>query len=510
MSDTRRRARIRAVAAGMLLLVLASCSTRDDVASDPTPAGTPEPTAEWGEWITVDEMVTPVGTVDDIVLVAGLGTSTVIAFERGTGDEQWRIGGDDSVGGSWTEPASAGNAVLFDDEHVYTQRASEDGALVAYDIADGSESWRYDPGELDDCAPTHTWSLSWSQVGTYEIGEHGRLFLSHPEMAAPGCHAGPNATHPGSPAMVIVDASTGEQEGAPERVSGTSIPGMTSPGLSSEYVYTPYELQGSVNIVRRSIETGDEAFAMLDYPADPSILEFSPSITDMGSDTFHIHYMGGGSVEARVDQWATDLMDMGNVSTNDLDYRIPCEYRMQRSASDQLYCLILTSSPDPDNTPAFTVGEVDSEQGVLRDGHPLEFPAVLVEDRYVGDEYYGIVTDPQTVAEDALIPAAMTGTEHNGVVLPSERGLAAFDLGSAEQRWSWNSDTGGVVAPHVVPGVDEVVIGLGETAVSLDARTGEQLWEMPTDGPVFGLADTIVVADFETSTTRVRTTVPLL
>lgn len=508
MPVARRRVRNRLAAAGALLLVLSACSTRDDPADEPTPSKAPSPTAQWSEWIEVDELVAPIGVVDDIVLVSGIGTSTVIALDRTTGDEEWRLGEGSSVDESWDEGSTAGSAVLFDDEHVYTQRGSENGALVAYDLADGSESWRYDPGELDDCAPTDTWSLSWSQVGTYEIGAHDRLFLSHPEMADPGCHAGPNATHPGSPAMVALDASTGEAEAAPVTVSGTSIPGMTNPGLSGQYTYTPYELQGSVNIVRRSIETGEEAFAMLDYPDDPTTLEFSPSITDMGADTFHILYMGGHSVEAKVDRWAVDSMDTGDVSTRDLDYQVPCEYRMHRSSSDQLYCLLLTSSPDPADTPAFRVGEVDAEQGMLRDDHPLEFPSVLIGDHYTGDEYYGVVTDPQTVENDALISATVTGTEHNGIVLPSEGGLAAFDLGSAEQRWSWDSGIGGVVAPHVVPGVDEVIIGLGDTAVSLDARTGEQLWEMPTDGPVFGLAETIVVADFETSTTRVRTTVP--
>lgn len=509
MPVARRRVRSRLAAAGALLLVLSACSTRDEPADDPTPSNAPSPTAQWGEWIEVDELVTPVGAVDDTVLVSGLGTSTVIAFDRATGDEQWRLGGGASVDESWDEGSTAGSAVLFDDEHVYTQRGSEDGSLVAYDIANGTESWRYDPGELDDCAPTDTWNLSWSQVGTYEIGEHSRLFLSHPEMADPGCHAGPNATHPGSPAMVALDASTGEAEAAPVTVSGTSIPGMTDPGLSGEYTYTPYELQGSVNIARRSIATGEEAFAMLDYQDDPSTLELSPSITDMGADTFHIHYMGGHSVEATVDRWAVDVMDTGDVSTRDLDYQVPCEYRMQRSSSDQLYCLLLTSSPDPADTPVFTVGEVDPAGDVLRDDHPLEFPSVVAGEQYAGDEYYGVVTDPQTVRDDALIPAAMTGTEHNGIVLPAEGGLAAYDLGSVEQRWSWDPGSNGAVAPHVVPGVDEVVIGMGETAVGLDARTGEQLWEVPTAGPVFGLGDTIVVADFETSTTRVRTAVPL-
>lgn len=507
MPVTHRRARGSLAAVGALLVTLSACSAPDDSGDASTPSAPPGPTAEWGEWIDVDELVTPVGSSGDTILVSGLATSSVIAFDRTSGDELWRVGGDTSGEGTGEVETGYGNAVLFDDEHVYTQRGSEDGALVAYDLVDGSESWRYDPGALDTCAPTDSWSLSWSRIGSYEVGEPGRLFLSHPEMADPACHTGPNATHPGSPALVVLDAATGEPEGDPLKVSGTSIPSMSRPGVSGEYVYTPYELQGSVNIVRRNLETGEEQSVMLDYPDDPFVLESSPVISEIGADSFHILYMDGTSVEATVDQWDTDSTGIGDVSTKDLGYQVSCEYRMQRSTSDQLYCLVLTSSPDPEDTPAFLAGQVDPAQDMLREDDPKAFPDPFTDGE--GSEYYGVVTDPQTVVEDALLPAALTGTPHNGIVLPSDTGLAAFDMDSTEQRWSWDSGSGSAVGAHVAPGVNEVVVGLGDDAVGLDARTGEELWKTPTNGPVFAVADTIVVADYEASSSRVRTTVPL-
>lgn len=509
MTDTRPRVSRLCAGAAILVLLLSACSSTQHAADDQTSHAVSGPTAEWGEWIDVGELAAPVGSTDDTVLLAGLGTSSVIALDRLTGEERWRLGADDPSVDPWDSEAWQGGAVLFDETRVYTQRASDDGALVAYDMATGDESWSFDPGELDACAPTGGWRLSWSQKGSYEVGDHGRLVMSHPQMADAGCHAGPNATHPGSPAMVVLDADAGSVDGEPMKVSGTSIPGLSSPDLTGGYIDTPYELQGSVNVVRRDIGTGEQRFAMLDYPDDPSVLEFSPTITDMGDDRFHVLYMNGSSVEVTVDRWANDFMDTGDVSARDLTHETPCEYRTQRSSSGLLYCLILSSSPDPDDSPVFEVGEVDATTGTLRDGHPLEFPAVLIGDNYVGSEYYGVITDPQTVENEALIPAEMTGADDSAAVLPSEEGLSAFDLGSDTLRWTWDSGSGGVVGPHVVHGVDEVVVGLDGTAVGLDARTGEELWEEPTTGPVFGLGDVIVVADYETSTTRVRTTLPL-
>jgi len=509
MTDTRRRAGRRCSAAAVLALILSACSTSEDAADDQPSSALDGPTAEWGEWIEVNELATPVGSTDDTVLLSGLGTSSIIALDRVTGEERWRVGADDPSADPSVSEAWQGGAVLFDDTHVYSQRASDDGVLVAHDMATGDESWSFDPGELDACAPTGGWRLSWSLTGSYAVGDSARLIMSHPQMADPGCHAGPNATHPGSPAMVALDADTGSVDGEPMRVSGTAIPGLSSPDLTGEYIDTPYQLQGSVNIVRRDIDTGEEHFAMLDYPDDLSALEVSPTITDMGDDRFHILYMNGDSVEVTVDRWAADFMDTGEVSARDLNHETPCEYRTQRSSSGLLYCLILTSSPDPSHTPAFEVGEVDATTGTLRDGHPVEFPSVLMGDNYVGDEYYGVVTDPQTVENDALIPPEMTGAENSAAVLPSEEGLSAFDLGSGSPRWTWSSGSGGAAGPHVVQGVDEVVLGLDGTAVGLDVHSGEELWEEQTNGPVFGVGDVIVIADYETSTTLVRTTLPL-
>ena len=81
------------------------------------------------------------------------------------------------------------------------------------------------------------------------------------------------------------------------------------------------------------------------------------------------------------------------------------------------------------------------------------------------------------------------------------RDCPAVGLGTEDTQWTWNSGEGVASAPHVVPGVDEVVVGLDHRAVGLDVRTGEKLWEVPSEGPVFGVGDAIVIVDFMSSTT---------
>lgn len=515
MTVTTSRAQLRVAAVSAALLLLASaCSAPQSADSESTPSETPGPTAAWGEWTEVNEVVAPVGSTDDRLILSGIGTPNVIALDRTTGEEAWRIGeppADTSENADsnaideddWNEPGWDNGLVLHDDRYVYTQRGSGDGSVVAYDADDGSEVWRMSPGVLDPCAPADGWWLSPSRTQSYEVGEQDRLIVSHPKMAEPSCHDGPNATHPGKAAMIVIDTATGEIDGEPLKVAGTAIPGLSMPDLTGRFIDTPYELQGSVNTIRQDPASGEASWVMLDYPYDFSLLESSPTVSDMGGDRFLITYMGGEFVEATVNDWASDHTELGDVSLDTLGHDVPCEYRTLRSSTGTPYCLTLTSSPDPAHTPVFLADELDASTGESTGGR-LELPA---PSRL--DEHYGFVDDRETVENDAYIPPSLLGTDHGVLVLPSEDGLSAVGLGTEDTQWSWDSGEGVASAPHVVPGVDEVVVGLDLRAVGLDVRTGEQLWEVPSDGPVFGVGDVIVIADFMSSTTQVRTTVPL-
>lgn len=519
MTVTSSRSRLRVAAACAALVLLSSaCSAPRDPEGDASPEEAPGPTAQWGEWTDLNELVAPVGSTEDRVILSGIGTSTVVVLDRTSGEEAWRIGeapantaedpdsgaiDEDNWDDSWDSPGWEDGLVLHDEHHVYTQRGSGDGSIVAYDADDGSEVWRVSLGAVDPCSPADGWQLSPSHTHSYEVGDQDRLIVSHPGMAEPSCHDGPNATHPGKLAMAVIDTMTGEIEGEPLKVAGTAIPGMSMPDLSGRFIDTPYELQGSVNVIRQHPASGDTRWAMLDYPDDFSRLESSPVISDMGGDRFLITYMGGEFVRATVKTWSSDHMELGEVSTDDLGHDAPCEYRTLRSSTGTPYCLALTSSPDPEHTPVFLADELSTSTGQSTGGR-FELPAPTGL-----DEHYGFVDDRETVENDAYIPPSLLGTDHGSLALPSDEGLSAVGLGTGDVPWSWDSGEGVASAPHVVPGVDEVVVGLDHRAVSLDVRTGEQLWEIPSGGPVFGVGDVIVIADFMSSTTQVRTALPL-
>src|SRR5699024_10070519 len=176
--------------------------------------------------------------------------------------------------------------VLHDEHHVYTQRGSGDGSVVAYDADDGHEVWRAALDTIDPCSAADGWRLSPSRTHSYEAGEQGRLIMSHPDMADPSCHDGPNYTHPGKAAMAVIDTATGDLVGDPLKVAGTAIPGMSMPDLTGRFSDTPYELQGSVNVIRRDMSSGEASWAMLDHPQDLSRLESSPTVSDMGAERF--------------------------------------------------------------------------------------------------------------------------------------------------------------------------------------------------------------------------------
>lgn len=519
MTVTSSRSRLRAAALSAALLLLSSaCSAPQGAESDATPSETPGPTAAWGEWKEVDELVSPVGSTDDRIILSGIDAPTVVALDRTTGEEAWRIGetpantaadpdsssmDEGDWDDSWDSPGWDNGLVLHDDHHVYTQRGSGDGSVVAYNADDGSEVWRVSPGTLDPCAPADGWWLSPSRTHSYEVGEQNRLIVSHSDIAEPSCHDGPNATHPGKAAMVVIDTGSGEIDGEPLKVAGTAIPGMSMPDLTGRSIDTPYELQGSVNVIRQDPVSRESSWAMLDYPQDFSVLESSPVVSDMGGDRFLITYMGGEFVEATVKDWSPDHMEMGDVSLDQLGHDVPCEYRTLRSSTGAPYCLTLTSSPDPAHTPMFLADELDPSTGESTGG-VLELPAPTSL-----DEHYGFVDDRETVENDAYIPPSLLGTAHGVLVLPSDEGLSAVGLGTEDTQWTWSSGEGVASAPHVVPGVDEVVVGLDHRAVGLDVRTGEQLWEVPSEGPVFGIGDAIVIVDFMSSTTQVRAALPL-
>lgn len=522
------RGRVTAVAAlcASGLLLVTGCTSTPGDSPEASPA-TPTPSAAWGDWADVDGAVMPVGSTTDRVIVSGLDASTVIVLDRSTGDEVWRIGEDadgdgsgadgasmeDWTDGDWTEgTAWEHGLVLHDEDTVYTQRGSGDGSLVAYSADDGSEVWRVSPGTLDACAPADAWELSPSVSQSYEVPESGQLILSHTQPADWDCHDGPNATHPGTLAMLVVDATTGEVTGEPVRIAGTAIPGMSMPDPSGRYIDVPFELQTSVNVIRVDATTGEEHWAMLHYP-DPS--DFDPeldaslgpaTVTATGEDRFLIQSHTDGGRLATVEAWADDHMETGDVTVEDLDYEMPCEYRMQRSSTGAPYCLLLTSSPDPDHDAQFLVSVGDPSTGAAT-VEPLAVPAPasLIDT----DEYYGFVEAPTSVENDALIPASARGSEDPAIVLATDAGLQAVDVARGDTVWTWNSSEGTAVAGHVVPDALEVVVAVDDRVVGVDALTGNKLWDEPADGPVFGVGDVITITDFMTGTTRVRTTHPV-
>lgn len=168
----------------------------------------PPPTEEWGEWSDVDALVAPVGSTPDRVIVSGIGSSLVVALDRSTGEEVWRIGDEQQDGADdgyaseddWDDwesgPVWEHGLVLHDDDTVYTQRGSDDGSLVAYSADDGTERWRMAPGDLDVGATADGWELSPSVLKSYTVADSGRLTLSHTEIADWDCHDGPSCRTP--------------------------------------------------------------------------------------------------------------------------------------------------------------------------------------------------------------------------------------------------------------------------------------------------------------------------
>lgn len=524
MTESVRWAVLRIAAVGAAgAFLLSACTPSPTAPADPPSKAIPTPTEEWGEWSDVDALVAPVGSTPDRVIVSGIGSSLVVALDRSTGEEVWRIGDEQEDGADdgyaseddWDDwesgPVWEHGLVLHDDNTVYTQRGSGDGSLVAYSADDGTERWRMAPGDLDVCATADGWELSPSVLKSYTVADSGRLILSHTEIADWDCHDGPNATHPGRPAMVVVDAQTGDVVGDTVNISGTSIPGLALPDPSGRYIDVPYELQSSVNIVRVDAETGDEQWAMLHYPTD---IGFDvtmgdpepPTVTAAGGERFLIHYATGEAFLATIDAWAQDGIETGEVTVDELGGEMPCEYRMQRSSAGDPYCLLMTSSPDPAHEPQFQVALFDSVTGARAgDLHSFDVPESLLDT----DEYYGVVFDSTEVASDALVPAAARQTDSSAIILPSEDGLVARDLGTDEVLWNWAPRDGTAVAPHVIPAALEAVVGLDDRVVGLDALTGEELWDEPADAPLFGVGNVVTLSDYVTATTRVRTTFPV-
>src|SRR5699024_1450366 len=164
------------------------------------------------------------------------------------------------------------------------------------------------------------------------------------------------------------------------------------------------------------------------------------------------------------------------------------------------------SSPNPDHDAQFLVSVADPSTGAAAD-EPLAVPAPasLIDT----DEYYGVVHEPTGVDNDAFIPAPARGADAPAVVLPTDAGLQAVDVAGGDSLWTWDSGQGMAVAGHVVPDALEVVVGVDDRVVGIDALTGTELWDEPASGPVFGVGDVITSAAFMTGTTRVRTTHPV-
>lgn len=409
----------------------------------------------------MDDIGTPVAATGAYAVVR---TDSGDALVDATGAEQWQLPPES------TSDAGFGR-ITMDDAAVYMM-TGENHSVVALDVANGEELWRYEPADLHECAPAYGFGLE-TDPRSPDV-----LVLRFDDRVVNGEHY-PDRCFNGMPIvphLVSLDRATGEELFQPIGDS-LRLEGITGRfDITGQYYDRLFDLRRTPVITRTDVHTGEtrSVEVELEFP------EYTPSwFSDAGDDAFVIETDGGAEF-ASVDEWGRyEAPDFGEatVESSPIPDAPPCSTGRPVSATGYTYCY-----PSEDallGTHSQLLGDPSGESLVSRGSGDTEQPIWEV----TGWDYNHVLdlfgTDDTETLWDPVVPESSDGPAL--LVLPiTENSLRAFDIRTGEIVWTTEPDNENPpMGAHYVPGVDEILVGSNGHLHAVDARTGEPTWEAP-------------------------------
>ncbi len=449
----------------MCLLATSACASNPQTSdsSDTTnssDSAQPPKDPAWGQWVDLGDAGDTVGGANDQYVALLGATGPPHAVYNASGEKMWDIP-------ELSSEAPRLYSTYSSDELFIAE--VENGDLVGFNWADGSEKWRLNAKEVLSCDPGET--AAWRLVSrTFpNVDEESVIALTINVIGFQKSGCSPKGEVPGS---IAFDPITGEEKWRGPNVNVGKDAVDTHRSITGKYVYTASGRGPVYQLSRTETGSGKTTYASFEKFDAPD-LGYLREVSDKG------FIIGGHESDEyfEVDSWS-DSPGGEPILTNPTD-DYPIMYELHNSPGTG-YVYGFEVGPDHHLDSAlkyhlFNVTEPDASEISPN----LTDYAMPQAPDYTDDE--GIDTYDPYLGNDPIVP-------RNGkaplIVLPwTKSKLAAFDYKTGKPVWTVDD---GERADHTtyIPSMSEVVFRQKNRVVAVDALTGEEKWAEDFNKPV--------------------------
>ena len=468
-----RRQAMRATAAVVFAssLVLTGCGGSvslggSDDSADSAGQEKEEPKLEWGPWQQFDEGgATVFASSDDIAVFYG-GTFQEMRAYDSEGKKLWSkpvLVPPTDAGVPGPESYIKGDTLIYQDP--------ETGKIHGLNTADGEEQWTFDPGSLGKCSAKAYWLLDDKPVTDSDTIVLALEGLSQDAQQVAAC----SGESPAVVGLQLPEGTSGAQEIKPK---------WQSPALP----------KGS-QVSMPTVDPSGEYLTHVGSAPDKRVLQRT-SLKDGKAQAAVVTRLDGGDTnpDAIGNIYRLAAVDADNYGIERLDE----EY----SPTFDIYTVKEWSDVEAAKDPAVTINaDADGADCIAGGMHELggkkycysatEEGAVFAEvgDNLTGGKLEGVQRKPvsdefsQGLAGAGLpfdAPAGITKDgKLYGLVPSPDNTLDAVSMTDGEVLWSAPAEAEASSAARdagYVAGADAVVFAQDDSAVAVDASTGEELW----------------------------------
>ncbi len=467
-----RRHTLRATAAVVFAssLVLTGCggsgsSGESGGSGDSTSADKSEPKLEWGPWQKLDAAATVFASSDDLAVLYDAVSQEMRAFNA-EGKELW----SKSVLVPPTDAGVPGPESYINGETLVYQDP-QTGKIHGLNTADGEEQWTFDPGSLGACSAKDYWLITDKpavESGTITVALSGL----------------------GQDALQIAACS-----GESPAVAGLRLPDGTSGAEDIKPQWKAPALPKSSQVSLPTVDPSGEYLTQVASAPDRRVLQRT-ALKDGTAQA---------AVVTRIDGQDINPDAIGNIhrfTAIDADNYALMRETPDLSTTSDIYTVKEWSDVDAAKEPAVTIAaDADGADcltgGVYAAGDKrycysaTEGGAVFAEvgDNFSGGTLEGVQRKP--VSEEfsqglsgaglpykASVGITKDGTLYGLVPIPGNK-LQAVSMADGKVFWSApaEADAGSAARDAgYLPAADAVVFAQDDSAVAVDADTGEELW----------------------------------
>lgn len=450
------------------LITTSACSTSPQ--SPNTDAGSPNPEASqtpkdpaWGDWVEADSAGDMVGGAnDEYIAILGAEGPPHAVYDR-SGKKVWDIP-------ELSSEAPRLYSTYSSDELFIAE--VENGDLVGFNWADGSEKWRLNAQEVLSCDPGDDWMWRLVSRTFPNVDEESVIALTIFTGGASETECASKGEVPGS---IAFDPSTGEEKWRGPKVDVTKNAVEGHHSITGQYVYTTSGSGRVYQLSRTETGSGKTTYASFET-SDESTVGFLREVSDKG---FIVSGLGPDEY-FEVDSWS-DSPGGEPVLTNPTD-DYPIEYQLHNSpGSGYVYGLDVGPEQIFDSAlkyHLFNLTKPDAKSispNLSNYGMP-QVPK-SIEDDYYSDN--GSLNYADYLGKDPIVPRKGKSPL---IVLPwTKSPLAAFDYTTGKPVWTVDEGKDASGTTYVAE-LNEVVFSLDNKIVAVDALTGKEKWSKTFEG----------------------------